>query len=240
MRYRVPQEAFADRRLQGNDLRVLLAIASHAKPDGSCWPAQGTIAERLGMHRPNVNRSVGRLEGFGYLFRVGRSGYRSCLYYLTVPTDADDDTQTCITGDTQTPSENYSPPIVPPQGDIAASADADRSPVRRRKRRKERGGGQEAATPPPGPRPSDRGGGALVPADIPGAARAIARQAAKCMNRATAPPPVTPCQRAMTHTEVMTRDMAYGLWKRAGEVGEAQACEEFGFTKFGRWKEGKP
>ena len=241
MRYRVPQQAFADRRLQGNDLRVLLAIASHANAEGGCWPAQGTIAERLEMHRPHVNRAVRRLEGFGYLVRAGRSGYRSCRYFLTVPTaEAADGTQSCTTGGTQTSSENLpppSPPPVEPGGDIAASAGADSIAARRPRAARKSGAGRAAGTPPPSPRPSDRGGGArprLVPADLAGATVALARQAGGGVRVKSEPraPPVSPVLEA---SRILKRATWTKLCRLAAELNdEAEACTRFGLTPEGK------
>lgn len=245
-RYRIPDKAFSDRRLKSRELRILMALEEHADGKGYCWPSQGRLGELTGMDRTQVCKGVKVLRESGYLVQAGRK-HRACNYYLTLPAETEapppsnrskKGTQSCANGGTQTPQGTI-PPCSPPHagGDIAASPDGDKSPVRRRKRRQRRGGGRTAATPPPNPRPSDRGGGAMLPADIEGATKALARQAGQSTKCATRAPPLSPCQRAMTHADVMTRDMAMRLWKRAGELNdEAAACEEFGFTKFGYWK----
>lgn len=242
MKYRVPQAAYSDRRLRGSDLRVLLALEGYTDPKGHCWPSQGRIARELDMQRPHVNRAIARLEEFGYLVRAGRSGYRSCRYFLTVPTTCTTDgTESCTTGGTQTSSGNIPPPVVPPRGDVAASAGADKSPKRRPRAARKRGGGQAAATPPPcAPRPSDRGGGvtpkaSLVPADLQGAASAMALQVGRGAKSPAAPPraPPSPIDNAKRHLSAPD-------WIECGVLAlelkdEGEACLRFGLTR-----EGKP
>lgn len=235
MRYRVPQAVFSDRRLPGRSIAVLMALWEHADEKGYCWPSQGRIGRLTGIDRPDVCKIIGGLEALGYLVRAGRR-HRACQYFLTVPTSCGEDaTQSCGTDATQPLQGTRTPPIVPPRGDVAASADADKSPERRRERRRERGGGQEAATPPPDPRPSDRGGGALVPADMAGAANALARQAGRRMNRTTALPrgPPDPVMTAVKH---LSRDRWTELVERSLELRDpGAACIEAGLTR-----EGKP
>ncbi len=246
MRYRIPQAAYADRRLRGTDLRVLLALEDYTDPKGHCWPSQGRIARDLEMQRPHVNRAITRLEEFGYLVRAGRSGYRSCRYFLTVPTSCTTDgTQSCTTGGTQTLPGNNLPPVVPPKGDVAEPANAGKSPRRRpraARKPRERSGGPAAAPPTPRPPPPVAGaGGAMVPADIQGAAKALARQGVKCLkSKAERPrgPPDTAIVRAL-NSGLLTEEMGICLIRREMEIGEAAALEEFGFTARGSPK-GKP
>lgn len=248
--YRIPKAAWGDSRLRGEDLRVLGALEAYP-PDrergGMRWPSQGRLAADLQMSRPNVNRAIRRLEEYGYLTRVGRSGRRTCAYFLLVPTErptpaAASDTRSCITGDTQALSLSCPPPMVPPRkrdGDNAASPGGDKSPMRRPGGRQKRGAGRSAGTPPPcAPRPSARGGGvpavaSKAPDDSAAAAAALARQAGRSATQPTRAPPLTPVQRAIASGQ-LSKQAATDLWKRAAEIGEAAACREIGFSTFGR------
>lgn len=236
--YRIPDQAYRDPRLSGTPLRVLMDLEERGYSKGHAWPAQGTIAANIGVVRETVNRAVKVLEDCGYLVKAGRR-YRACHYYMTVPTSCDDSvTGSCDAGVTQTPKREHSPSSLPPSRgkEDAASADADKSPERRRKRRKERRDGRTAV--PPAPRPPSPvavEGGAMVPADIAGASKGLARQVGQRMNRATAPPRGPP-DPVMTAADHLSRDRWMDLVDRSLEIKDpGAACVEFGLTE-----EGKP
>lgn len=78
---------------RGVDRLVMLALAEEANPDGlRCWPSQRRLAERVGVNRATVRRSIERLEALGELVvkrpdRVGRG--RFTRYALVMDRDAD-------------------------------------------------------------------------------------------------------------------------------------------------------
>lgn len=80
------REAFtADKRLTGNDVRVLLLLLRHASRDGKALRSQAKMAAELGLWgRGSVQKIVRRLEGRGYLGRTHAVG-RSSTYQLTLP-----------------------------------------------------------------------------------------------------------------------------------------------------------
>ena len=53
--------------LSAGDLRVLIAIASHASSDGQAYPSLARIASLTGIARKNISRSVSALERAGLL-----------------------------------------------------------------------------------------------------------------------------------------------------------------------------
>lgn len=63
----VPSAAIFDPALSPVDLRVLAALATYADGDGRCRPSQVRMAERLGMARSTVLRSIQRLVATGHL-----------------------------------------------------------------------------------------------------------------------------------------------------------------------------
>lgn len=63
----IPSDAVDDAELTLADLRVLGVIGYHAGRKKPAWPKQKTIAERLGIARETVNRSVRRLHRKGYI-----------------------------------------------------------------------------------------------------------------------------------------------------------------------------
>ncbi len=66
------------------ELRVVLALSVHAKPDGTCWPSKSKISTLIGVDGSHVRRALRSLESKGILRtqnRVGRSSY----YTLQVP-----------------------------------------------------------------------------------------------------------------------------------------------------------
>ena len=72
----MPTSAFTDRRLGARDLRVLGVLYAHAGSDRVCWPAVNTLAELTGIDRRDVQRTLRRLEDFGWV-RVEAGGGRA-------------------------------------------------------------------------------------------------------------------------------------------------------------------
>ena len=84
-----PIIAFEDQRMNCAALRVLGILCSYADKDGYCYPSQATIAKRLNVSRPAVNRQIQVLEKLGYVEVKRRSaksgGETSCLYRIITP-----------------------------------------------------------------------------------------------------------------------------------------------------------
>ncbi|WP_445005125.1 helix-turn-helix domain-containing protein [Halomonas mongoliensis] len=72
----MPLSAFTDRRLGARDLRILGVLYAHAGSDRVCWPAVATLAELTGIDRRDVQRTIRRLEDFGWV-RVEAGGGRA-------------------------------------------------------------------------------------------------------------------------------------------------------------------
>jgi hypothetical protein len=72
--------------LDANMIDVLAVMATYADQDGTCWPAQGTLATKLKRSRPWVNAVLAKLESLGILTKERRhhrnGGERSCRYRL--------------------------------------------------------------------------------------------------------------------------------------------------------------
>ena len=64
---RLPAAAVFDARLSKTALRVLAALGIYADRHGCCWPAVGTIANRLGVSRAAVHRQLRRLQETRYV-----------------------------------------------------------------------------------------------------------------------------------------------------------------------------
>lgn len=80
----LPIDAVLDRNLKFESLRILLALAKHADPDGKCFPSRGRLAELTGMHPVNVSKATAALVKLGWLTKRRRNG-RSSVYYLKAP-----------------------------------------------------------------------------------------------------------------------------------------------------------
>ena len=68
-----------------NELRVLLVGTQRAKPDGTFFPSQGSIAQDTGLSRPRVNEAVQGLvsKGVWKIVWNGKNFGRSSTYQLT-------------------------------------------------------------------------------------------------------------------------------------------------------------
>ncbi len=82
----ISSDAIDDRELSLTDLRVLGCIGYHASRDRGAYPKQQTIADRLGVTREAVNRSVSKLVGKGYIKAVAQfrktGGKRESRYFV--------------------------------------------------------------------------------------------------------------------------------------------------------------
>jgi hypothetical protein len=64
---------------------VLMVLANYADQDGTCWPAQATIAEETELGERTVRRALAELEADGWItreHRLGRVGRTSDRYRL--------------------------------------------------------------------------------------------------------------------------------------------------------------
>lgn len=59
--------AIDDRRMGAAELRVLVALGTYADPEGWCWPKQKQLAQRIGVSRQAVSKSLLLLEKHGYI-----------------------------------------------------------------------------------------------------------------------------------------------------------------------------
>jgi len=87
MYVRTPFEASTDKRLGAMDKGTLLALCSFADRDGKAFPSLTKIAERAGIHRATVAKSLNNLETLGYItrnqrIRKGKSEFDSTLYAI--------------------------------------------------------------------------------------------------------------------------------------------------------------
>ena len=66
---------WALRKVQGispTQKLVLICLANHVGPDGTCWPSQSTVSEYSGLSRETINRTLGSLEKQGIILSVQR------------------------------------------------------------------------------------------------------------------------------------------------------------------------
>ena len=75
----------SDSRLGKNDLKVLIALASHANHEtGACWPSRRRISDQTGIHVSHVSRALRHLRELGFIRIEERSG-RANLYHVLKP-----------------------------------------------------------------------------------------------------------------------------------------------------------
>jgi hypothetical protein len=93
-----------------DELAMLALLSLYANRDGSCWPSQSTLADRLKRSRSWVIRVLNRLEKLGLVARSQRQATRgrraTCLYTLAGHAEA-------VVG---TPSARGGSPSVEPSG----------------------------------------------------------------------------------------------------------------------------
>lgn len=84
------ESIFQDRRLSGADIRLLLAILSHTRPNKHyCWPSRARLAELIGIKsHSRVSEILARLVSYGWV-SIKRTG-RSSLYTVHTPNTTSD------------------------------------------------------------------------------------------------------------------------------------------------------
>jgi Helix-turn-helix domain len=84
-------DAIDDRELTLTDLRVLGCIGYHSDRRLGAWPKQQTIADRLGVSREAVNRSIKHLTDKGYIKALAQfrksGGKRESRYFVILDPD---------------------------------------------------------------------------------------------------------------------------------------------------------
>ena len=82
----ISADAIDDRELTLTDFRTLGCIGYHSDRSRGAWPKQQTIADRLGVTREAVNRSIKRLTDKGYIRAVHQhrtdGGQRESRYFV--------------------------------------------------------------------------------------------------------------------------------------------------------------
>lgn len=106
---RFPTEAFADKRVNLTDLRVLGALGSWANSAGHAYPRPSSIAIRAGIDRRNVPASIARLMAAGYL-KVVKRGRGKAEYWIQyrpelIPVDPKEGRENVMPGDDNAPCE---------------------------------------------------------------------------------------------------------------------------------------
>ena len=69
----IPYRALKDPHMQIGRLRVLMALCSYARPDGSVWPSVKRIAEDCGYTQSTVSQHITALTASGYLKIINNS-----------------------------------------------------------------------------------------------------------------------------------------------------------------------
>ena len=93
------------KRLKSSGIAVYNVLASYAKQGSqTCFPAQQTIADQIGLHRVTVNRKIRQLSRLG-LLKIERLKDR-CLYSLLNP-DVTDPLHPCSRSDTRGVAPDY-------------------------------------------------------------------------------------------------------------------------------------
>lgn len=83
----MPVDAFRDKRLTLEQLRVLGALFSfRGKDSNTVWPSRQAISSRCGLHTSNISTATSALERLGWLSKDGKGGYsKATRYTITVP-----------------------------------------------------------------------------------------------------------------------------------------------------------
>lgn len=120
-----------DVRVGAAELRVLVALGSYADGDGWCWPRQKHLAERLGISRQAVSKSLILLADHGYIEIERRhddatgsqiaSRYRVRLDYV-LPPEMRRTPQPDVAGGVKMT-------LRPPQRDVAPPATSEVAPI---------------------------------------------------------------------------------------------------------------
>lgn len=77
----IPVELATETRLSDAEIRVLLALASHAYKDDTVWPSRARMVELTGLHPSTISAATSRLDELGWI-RKERRGYRGAQYTL--------------------------------------------------------------------------------------------------------------------------------------------------------------
>lgn len=81
-------------QLPGSAIRVYLALALHANPQGYCWPGRARLATLAGMKPNQVSKALTALEHAGLVTRLGNSRYQLSLHL--VPKSAPPPRERCL------------------------------------------------------------------------------------------------------------------------------------------------
>ena len=93
------------KRLKSSGIAVYNVLASYANQGTqTCFPAQQTIADQIGLHRVTVNRKISQLRQLG-LLKIERLKDR-CLYSL-LNSDVSDTLHPCSRNDTRDIAPGY-------------------------------------------------------------------------------------------------------------------------------------
>lgn len=77
----IPVELASETRLTDAEIRVLLALASHAYKDDTVWPSRARMVELTGLHPSTISAATTRLDELGWI-KKERRGYRGAQYTL--------------------------------------------------------------------------------------------------------------------------------------------------------------
>jgi hypothetical protein len=69
---RIPDYVARISDLSGADFRVLIALATFADKKGICFPSLATLAQKTGIERKNIPRSLAKLERLKVIARMWR------------------------------------------------------------------------------------------------------------------------------------------------------------------------
>ncbi|MBF0623880.1 MAG: helix-turn-helix domain-containing protein [Magnetococcales bacterium] len=81
----LPAVILTDRRLNLNDLRVLMALYLFADPTGRSSPTRDTLASLTGLPASRISTTTSRLAGMGWLEKTSGSGKSTTQYQLPTP-----------------------------------------------------------------------------------------------------------------------------------------------------------
>lgn len=134
----MPVDAFLDRRLTLEQLRVLGALFSfRGKDSNTVFPSRKAIASRCGMHQSNISTATTALERLGWLSKAGRGGHsKATRYTITVP---DTVAQSATVADAATVADQATRPVAQqatrlPVADSATRKELTSEPTSRTKR----------------------------------------------------------------------------------------------------------
>jgi DNA-binding transcriptional ArsR family regulator len=121
----IPYRALKDPHMQIGRLRVLMALCSYARPDGSVWPSVKRIAEDCGYTQSTVSQHITALTASGYLkvinnsYTVGKRAKPRRIIFDPEQTPSDED----FTPEEKTKPEQQAQPIEPNQSIAQPLAD---------------------------------------------------------------------------------------------------------------------